>query len=155
MKTRSRASIAETEKSLAYRLALTRKDFGWNQIELEMKSGISRGYISKLESGTKKNPTIHVIKSLAKALGVSTKYLMGEVDDPLEGIADDADTELLSPQSEQTVISSTTNQLVRRFVALFAKLSERDQSILLRMAETMAGADQPHIVGEEREDDSP
>lgn len=61
--------------------------------------------------------------------------------------------------NERSIPYQTTDsksiRLVRRFVTLFAKLTERDQMILLRMAETMADADQPHIVGEESEDENP
>jgi transcriptional regulator with XRE-family HTH domain len=47
------------------------------QFELANKSGTAQGYISELEAGDKKNPSIAVLKSLAKALGVPVTELLG------------------------------------------------------------------------------
>ena len=46
------------------------------QLGLASKSGIAQGYISALEAGEKKNPSIKILRSLAKALGVPVTELL-------------------------------------------------------------------------------
>lgn len=41
-------------------------------------TGVKTGYLSQLELGTKKNPSILTLQALARAYGVSMKYLLGE-----------------------------------------------------------------------------
>lgn len=89
---------------------------------------------------------------MAKIFGTTTDYLLMLTDSPL---LPEEEMKLLNERSVPYQTSdSKTIRLVRRFVSLFATLSDRDQMILLRMAETMANADQPHIIGEESADDS-
>ena len=47
------------------------------QTALAGKAGVSQAYIAKLESGEKKNPTLDLVKKLAKALGVPVTELLG------------------------------------------------------------------------------
>ena len=47
------------------------------QVALAHKVGVSQTYIAKLESGDKANPTIALLKRLAKALGVPVTELLG------------------------------------------------------------------------------
>lgn len=60
---------------MATRLGMTLKRLrikaGLTQDELARKAGVTYAYISMLESGTKKNPSLMLVKKLAKALGVS------------------------------------------------------------------------------------
>ncbi len=46
------------------------------QAELAEKAKISREYVALMETGAKKNPTIDVLKKLAKALGVPVGDLL-------------------------------------------------------------------------------
>lgn len=55
-----------------------RKKMGLTLQELSERSGVSPGYISMLERGFKKSPTLEVLKKLAKGLGVSLSELIGE-----------------------------------------------------------------------------
>jgi transcriptional regulator with XRE-family HTH domain len=49
---------------------------GLTQVELAKKAQLSQGYVSKLEVGDQKNPSIAVLKRLAKALGVPVAELL-------------------------------------------------------------------------------
>ena len=49
---------------------------GLTQVELANKAKVERTYIVKLESGDKKNPSLDVLKGLAKALGVPVTELL-------------------------------------------------------------------------------
>jgi transcriptional regulator with XRE-family HTH domain len=46
------------------------------QTELARKVGVSQTYIAKLEAGEKKNPSLDVLKKLARALGVPVTELL-------------------------------------------------------------------------------
>lgn len=47
-----------------------------NQPELAKTAKVTTAYISQLESGKKKNPSLDVLKRLAKALGVPVTELL-------------------------------------------------------------------------------
>jgi transcriptional regulator with XRE-family HTH domain len=46
------------------------------QATLADEVGVSQAYIAKLESGDKKNPTLDLLKKIAKALGVPVAELL-------------------------------------------------------------------------------
>jgi transcriptional regulator with XRE-family HTH domain len=49
---------------------------GWTQAQVAKRAGVTNFYISLLESGRRRNPSLSVRKRLAKALGVSiTEFL--------------------------------------------------------------------------------
>lgn len=47
-----------------------------SQYRLSKRTGISQSYISELENGKYKNPTIDIIHKIAKALNVSVTQLL-------------------------------------------------------------------------------
>jgi transcriptional regulator with XRE-family HTH domain len=49
---------------------------GWTQVEVAKRAGVTKFYISLLESGTRRNPSLPVRKRLAKALGVPLTKLL-------------------------------------------------------------------------------
>jgi transcriptional regulator with XRE-family HTH domain len=49
---------------------------GMSQVSLAEAARVGRTYIVKLESGEKKNPSLDVLKKLAKALGVPVTELL-------------------------------------------------------------------------------
>lgn len=49
-----------------------------NQTELAKRTGVTQAYIAMLEKGRNVNPTLALLTRLAKALGVSVGYLLGE-----------------------------------------------------------------------------
>lgn len=65
---------------MATRLGMTlrklRNERGLTQEDLGRKVGVSYAYISMLGSGAKKNPSLYILKRLAKALGVPVEELL-------------------------------------------------------------------------------
>ena len=47
------------------------------QVQLAKKAGVTQTYIAKLEGGDKANPSLDVLKRLARALGVPVTELLG------------------------------------------------------------------------------
>lgn len=64
-------------------LTLARESRGWTQRTLEERSGVSQGYISKIEKGLKE-PAPEKLEALAGALGYSVEVLA--LDDPIMGV---------------------------------------------------------------------
>lgn len=58
------------------------------QGELARRIGVSRPYISRIETGDADNITVDVLVKLASVLGVPVSYLVGQTDAPA-GTADD------------------------------------------------------------------
>lgn len=146
--------INDKTKSLGFRVLLSRRDLGWDQETLACNAGISRGYISKLERGYTKNPGIEVIKALAKALGISTEYLMGLTDDPLAGLEEETketkEAKFLNElQVQSAAIEPKTFHLLQRLIAIFNELSPRDRAVLLHLAETLRHVDTLYLIEED------
>lgn len=59
---------------VATRLSVIRESLGLSQRELARQSGVSFGFISRIERG-ERAPSVEVIRQLAEALGVSAHYL--------------------------------------------------------------------------------
>lgn len=64
------------------RLAWARNQQGLILQQVSERSGLAIGYISQLEKGAKVNPTIDALNRLAKSLGVSVAFILGEVQAP-------------------------------------------------------------------------
>ena len=60
------------------RVREARTNLGWNQTELGEKVGVTAMTISYLETG-RHTPTLPRLMKIAKALGVSVGWLVGEV----------------------------------------------------------------------------
>ena len=65
-------------KSLDEKLKKLRKDKDLTLQDIRETTGINEGYLSKLERGIKKNPTIDVLEKLANYFNVSVDYLLGK-----------------------------------------------------------------------------
>ena len=63
-------------KRLGRVLKALREDRGLSQVDLAKKASVGRTYIVKLESGDKKNPSLDILKKLAKALDVPVTELL-------------------------------------------------------------------------------
>jgi transcriptional regulator with XRE-family HTH domain len=53
-----------------------REGKGFTQVELAEKANVERTYLTKLETGKKVNPSLAILRRLAKALGVSVPELL-------------------------------------------------------------------------------
>jgi transcriptional regulator with XRE-family HTH domain len=69
--------LMDIKQEFGKRLAQMRKDRKISQEQLAELSGLNRPYISGIEQG-KRNVSLEVIVSLAKALGIQTKELFEE-----------------------------------------------------------------------------
>lgn len=118
-------------KRLGFRLRTSREDLGLNQQQLAQISGISRGYISKLESGKASNPSMETIKELAKALNVPLSYL--------------AEGDFTFEESAEDVLPQTSSELL----GIFEHLPKNDQLRILDFARRLANSDTPRIIGDQ------
>jgi transcriptional regulator with XRE-family HTH domain len=57
-------------------LRVAREAKGWTQDELARKAKLTKPYISQLENGVRKNPSLPALQRLAKALGVPVAELL-------------------------------------------------------------------------------
>ena len=67
----------KSEWSIAERVRAVRKDRGWSQIELGRRADVHPMLISRLEKRHKKEINGITLRKLAKALRVSSDYLLG------------------------------------------------------------------------------
>jgi transcriptional regulator with XRE-family HTH domain len=63
-------------KSMGRMLRETREAKGLTQEQIAQKAGVTEAYISMLESGARKNPSLAMLKRLAKILGVPLPELL-------------------------------------------------------------------------------
>ena len=54
-----------------------REKKGLTQEELAFKAKVTPGYVAQLELGLRKNPSLDVVRRLARALGVRLSELLG------------------------------------------------------------------------------
>ncbi|RKY11109.1 MAG: hypothetical protein DRP52_06385 [Planctomycetota bacterium] len=99
------------------RLFTTRKARGLSQAELGELVGLSKRMVSFYEGDTQ-GPPVDVVIKIAKALNVTTSYLLGE--SPMKTIKEDM------PPS------------IRKHVKTLQKLPPKDQKAVMRMIEGLA-----------------
>lgn len=58
-----------------------RKSKRLTQAELALRAGVTQPYIGALERGDRKNPSVGVVKGLAKGLGVSVSKVLEALDE--------------------------------------------------------------------------
>ncbi len=67
---------------LGRNIARLRQERGWPQSELARRSGVSQGFVSRLESGDSMQTLVGVAAALARALGVTVDDLLREESRP-------------------------------------------------------------------------
>jgi transcriptional regulator with XRE-family HTH domain len=65
-----------TPRRLKTVLKALREDRGWTMAELAKKADVTDAYIAQLETGKRDNPSLDVLKRLARALGVPVTELL-------------------------------------------------------------------------------
>jgi transcriptional regulator with XRE-family HTH domain len=63
-------------KRLSHVIQILRHTRGLTQKQVAAKAGVSKNYITMLESGTRKSPSLPVLRRLAGALGVPVTELL-------------------------------------------------------------------------------
>jgi len=106
--------------SMGDRLAWARNQQALILQQVSDRSGLAIGYISQLEKGAKVNPTIDALNRLAKSLGVSVAFILGEVQAPPY---DDVGSMLIGGQAW------TVGQRFARFIDGLAR-NEKDRLML-------------------------
>lgn len=81
---------------LGKRLRMVRRNKDLTQQELGKLAGVNHVTISRLESGDARHAYAETLRDLARALGVSTDYLLGLSDDPHSAWNDEQGSELLA-----------------------------------------------------------
>ena len=64
-------------KGLDHAIRTLREKKGLTQEELAFKAKVTPGYVAQLELGLRKNPSLDVVRRLARALGVRLSELLG------------------------------------------------------------------------------
>ena len=80
--------------SLGKRLKITRIERGISQRRLAQQTGLRQSHLSMIEND-KHDPSATIVRTLARALGVSADYLLGLSNDVSDLRDEDADTESL------------------------------------------------------------
>jgi XRE family transcriptional regulator of biofilm formation len=65
-----------TPRRLKTVIKTLREQRGWSQAELARKAEVTDAYIAQLETGVRSNPSLEVLKRLARALGVPVTELL-------------------------------------------------------------------------------
>jgi len=130
----------------------------WDQGELASKSGVSRGYISEIERGVKRNIGVEIVVSLADALGVSVSYLLGLSDDALG----EGSERVLREQSGDYVVfeveSGEERRVMQQLIDEYSALSPRSQRLAIEYLRMMRQVEEeererenrpPRIIGGE------
>lgn len=65
------------QQKVGERIAHYRRDAGLTASELAEKAGISKSYLSELESGDDRRPSAETLYAIGKALGVAMSDLLG------------------------------------------------------------------------------
>jgi HTH-type transcriptional regulator, competence development regulator len=63
--------------TIGARIRRLREQKGWNQSELATRADIKQSILSRIEGGSRPNPTTDIVRSLARALGCTADYLIG------------------------------------------------------------------------------
>ena len=66
-----------TSKGLDQVIRELREKKGLTQEELAFKAKVTPGYVAQLELGLRKNPSLDVVRRIARALGVRLAELLG------------------------------------------------------------------------------
>ena len=69
-------------EQFAARVMAARGMHGWTRRELAKRAGLHEQHLAKVERGDRQHVEPDTIIKLARALGCTTDYLMGETDDP-------------------------------------------------------------------------
>ena len=122
----------------------------WDQGELASKSGVSRGYISEIERGVKRNIGVEIVVSLADALGVSVSYLLGLSDDALG----EGSERVLREQSGDYVVfeveSGEERRVMQQLIDEYSALSPRSQRLAIEYLRMMRQVEEEEREREQR-----
>lgn len=133
-----------TNRKLADRLLLMRRELDLNQEELALRSGVDSSYISSLERKRRDNPSLDVVEALAAVLGVRPEYLVGWTDDTL------GEGDILSSSAEGRVVYQAINageyRAMQELIDIWPELNDDDRRFLIDLAGKLRRAGNVRIV---------
>lgn len=122
------------ERSLSDRFGLLvrfyRKQKGMNLQELSKRAGVSQSYINRIEKGERKTPSLSVIKSIADALEIDIRELIGhEIENGEKTQKNPLSLEEILLTSEYTVNGHKVSKEIRKSLIDIVKyIHENDWS---------------------------
>lgn len=131
-------------QKLADRLLLHRRQLDLDQEELARRAEVDRSYISSLERGRKRNPSVDLVEALARALGIRPEYLAGWTEDPLG-------EDLPASEREGRVVWQVANpeeyQRFQQLLEIFSDIPPERQPFALQLIDTFRRSQGVRIVG--------
>ena len=121
-------------------IQIYRATHNMSQRQFASNCGLSNGYISMLERGfnpkTKKpiRPTIPAMKKIATGMGMSLHELFESVEDTgidMMHYQADYDQRINGPIKKAAPVSPEESERAREFAELFAKLTEKEQTLVI------------------------
>lgn len=117
------------------RLRQIREQKNLSQGDIEQKTGLLRGYISRLENGHT-IPAIATLERLAKALEVPLYQFFYDADEPPKL---PSGLKLHKETRNEWGDSGTPAKIWHRFRDLLGRMNQSDRNLLLSIAQKMAG----------------
>lgn len=127
------------------RIRAAREQKGLTLDELGKKIGLSKGTLSRYESGIVSGVRKNTINDIALALDVNPKWLLGDTDDSVLTTKDreilisfgDLETALVDGSLGFCLATVATDELVREFVLELTKLDDEQRKLALKMIKAL------------------
>lgn len=123
--------------TLGDRVHLSRRELAIKQADLARLAGVSRTYISQIETGAAEAIMTDVLLNIAKALNVSPTYLLGLTDAPA-GHADDGAPIAMSPDRLVFEIRDAEMRAAAiELMAIIREMTPAQRRLFVEMAQKM------------------
>ena len=117
------------------RVLLSRRDLHIKQNELARLIGVSRTYVSQIETGAVDAIMTDILLKLSNALGVTVGYLLGLTDVPLDN--DDAPIDITSNHITFDVRDTETRAAIVEIIAILREMTPAQRRVFVEMAQKM------------------
>lgn len=81
--------------TIGERIQRLRDQRGLNQADLATRAGVGQSLLSRIERGSRPNPTADILRKLARALGCTTDYLVGMHEEDKDSECEPTETALI------------------------------------------------------------
>lgn len=102
------------------KITLLRKLKGISLSKLANDAGISKGYLSNIETGKKENPSVDLLDKIAMALGVNVSDLFDSDEEPSD-LLDDMEEDMKILFSKAKQLSKENRQKVLKMMDIFSE----------------------------------
>lgn len=102
------------------KITLLRKLKGISLSKLANDAGISKGYLSNIETGKKENPSVDLLDKIAMALGVNVSDLFDSDEEPRD-LLDDMEEDMKILFSKAKQLSKENRQKVLKMMDIFSE----------------------------------